>query len=101
MKQQKKQKSSKVTIGLDLGDRRHRFCVLDTAGEVTEEGTVRNDRVSLGKLSRRYGGALAVLEKPITRARLEQVLKDAASRRQSAPKKSDTVPADSSPDLQS
>jgi transposase len=62
MKQQKKRKSSKVTIGLDLGDRRHRFCVLDGAGEVIEEGTVGNDRVSLGQLSQRFEGALAVLE---------------------------------------
>jgi transposase len=61
MNQQKK-KSSKVTIGLDLGDRRHRFCVLDGAGKVIEEGTVGNDRVSLGQLSQRYRGALAVLE---------------------------------------
>ena len=45
-------------IGLDLGDRRHRFCVLDGAGEVVEEGTLRNERVSLAELSRRYGGAL-------------------------------------------
>jgi transposase len=61
MKQQRK-KSSKITIGLDLGDRRHRFCVLDAAGEVREEGTLGNDRNSLGKLSRRYGGALVVME---------------------------------------
>lgn len=45
-----------------MGDRRHRFCVLDGAGEVVEEGTLGNDRVCLGKLSQRYGGALAVLE---------------------------------------
>ena len=51
-----------MTIGLDLGDRRHRFCVLDGAGKVIEEGTVGNDRVSLGQLSQRYRGALAVLE---------------------------------------
>jgi len=61
MKQQKKQ-SSKVTIGLDLGDRRHRFCVLDGAGAVVEEGSVGNDRGSLGGLSVRYPGAMLVLE---------------------------------------
>ncbi len=60
--QQKKQKSSLVTIGLDLGDRRHRFCVLDGAGKVVEEGTLRNERVSLAELSRRYGRALIVME---------------------------------------
>ena len=61
MKQQKK-KNRQVTIGLDLGDRRHRFCVLDRKGEVAEEGTVNNERGALGELSRRYVGALAVME---------------------------------------
>jgi len=31
-------------------------------GEVEEEGTLGNDRVSLGRLSARYRGALAVME---------------------------------------
>jgi hypothetical protein len=51
---------SEFTIGLDLGERRHRFCALDGKGEVMEEGTLGNDRVSLGRLSARYRGALAV-----------------------------------------
>jgi hypothetical protein len=29
---------SRITIGLDLGDRRHRFCALDGKGQVVEEG---------------------------------------------------------------
>src|SRR6267378_537810 len=60
MKQQKK--SSDITIGLDLGDRRHRFCVLDKSGGLLEEGSVRNERVFLAQLSERYPGALAVVE---------------------------------------
>jgi transposase len=60
MKQQKQ--SSEITIGLDLGDRRHRFCVLDGTGAMVEEGSVGNGRVSLGGLSCRYRGALLVLE---------------------------------------
>lgn len=60
MKQQSK--SSNITIGLDLGDRRHRFCALDERGEVVEEGSICNDRVSLGKLARRYHGVLAIME---------------------------------------
>ena len=35
MKQQ--HQDSEVTIGLDLGERRHRFCALDGRGEVVEE----------------------------------------------------------------
>jgi transposase len=61
MKQQKKSNSS-ITIGLDLGDRRHRFCVLNGKGEVLEEGSLLNDRASLEEFSGRYGGALAVME---------------------------------------
>src|SRR6476469_5891568 len=51
-----------ITIGLDLGDRRHRFCVLDGKGEVVEEGTLSNKRESLSELSRRYRRALVVME---------------------------------------
>ena len=53
---------SEFTIGLDLGERRHRFCVLNGKGEVVEEGILGNERVSLGRLSARYRGALAVME---------------------------------------
>jgi transposase len=60
MKQQLK--SSEVTIGLDLGERRHWFCVLDGRGEVVEEGSFLNDRASLARLSARYREALAVME---------------------------------------
>lgn len=59
---QEKNKSSDITIGLDLGDRRHRFCVLDGAGGIMEEGSVANERATLSELSSRYRGALMVLE---------------------------------------
>ena len=58
----KQKKSNTLTIGLDFGDRRPRFCVLGAAGEVIEEGTLRYDRVSLGQLVERFEGAMAVLE---------------------------------------
>ena len=60
MKQQHNR--SEFTIGLDLGERRHRFCALNGKGEVVEEGILGNERVSLGRLSARYRGALAVME---------------------------------------
>ena len=47
-----------------------------------------------------YSGALAVLQKPITRLRLEQALNETASRRQADPKNGGTVAADSAPDSQ-
>jgi hypothetical protein len=54
---------SEITIGLDLGERWHRFCVLNGKGEVVEEGTLGNERASLARLTARYRGALAVMEK--------------------------------------
>jgi transposase len=60
MKEQKKR--GKVTIGLELGDRRHRFCVLGYDGEVVEEGSLLNERVQLSGLVERYPGALVVME---------------------------------------
>src|SRR2546423_5758358 len=53
---------SEFTIGLDLGERRHRFCTLNGKGEVVEEGTLGNDRASLARLTARYRGVLAVME---------------------------------------
>src|SRR5438094_9041522 len=60
MKEQKNR--SEITIGLDLGERRHRFCVLNGKGGVVEEATLGNDRASLARLTARYRGALAVME---------------------------------------
>jgi len=60
MRQQDKR--GRITIGLDLGDRRHRFCVLDERGQVKEEGTLGNSRGYLSELSERYRGALVVME---------------------------------------
>jgi transposase len=60
MKEQKKR--DKVTIGLDLGDRRHRFCVLSRSSEVVEEGSVVNERAALHGVIRRYPAALVVME---------------------------------------
>lgn len=57
-----KQKDKRVTIGLDLGERQHRFCVLGSRAEVVEEGTLGNERASLARLTTRYPGALAVME---------------------------------------
>src|SRR6266404_5670944 len=53
---------SEFTIGLDLGERRHRFCALNGKGEVVEEAILGNDRGSLARLTARYRGALAVME---------------------------------------
>lgn len=53
---------STLTIGLDLGDRKHALCVLGEDAEILHEGSIANSRESLAKLSHRYPGALIVME---------------------------------------
>jgi transposase len=57
-----KTKSSAITIGIDLGDRKHAVCVLNAKGEILKEETITNSRGSLVALSRRYPGALMAME---------------------------------------
>lgn len=52
----------RVTIGLDLGDRRHRFCVLGSKGEVVEEGSLGNEREQLSGFIVGYPGSLVIME---------------------------------------
>ena len=54
--------SKGLTIGIDLGDKRSRYCVLDAAGKVIEEGSVANTRESLGKHFGGLGRARIALE---------------------------------------
>ena len=62
MREQQSNRRDRTTIGLDLGDRWHRCCVLGESGQVAEEGSVGNNRVALSELSSRYPGALVVME---------------------------------------
>ena len=39
--------ADEITIGLDLGDRRHTVCVLNAAGEILAEETIANTRACL------------------------------------------------------
>ena len=71
------QDKNSITIGLDLGDRRHRFCVLDGNGKVTEEGTLANSRECLTELSSRYPGALMVMEAGCHSPWISRYLKEA------------------------
>jgi hypothetical protein len=57
-----KKKTSAITIGIDLGDRKHAVCVLDAKGDILKQETITNSRGSLTALSRRYPGALMVME---------------------------------------
>jgi transposase len=55
-------KSSAITIGIDLGDRKHALCVLDAKGKILKQESITNTRGSLTALSRRHPGALMVME---------------------------------------
>jgi transposase len=55
-------RKEKVTIGLDLGDKRHTFCVLDRRGEILKRGWLDNERNELAKLASAYLGALVIME---------------------------------------
>ena len=58
----KKPAVEKLTIGLDLGDRRHHACVLDAAGEILAEEVIVNTREVLTAFCGRYPGATIVME---------------------------------------
>lgn len=51
-----------ITIGIDLGDRKHTICVLDTQGKVLEESVCANTREALQKLSITYPTARIIVE---------------------------------------
>jgi len=48
-----KNKIPSITIGLDLGDKKHAICVLNKAGEIVEERSITNHRESLRRLSQK------------------------------------------------
>ena len=54
--------ASGITIGIDLGDKKHTFCVLNAQGNVIEESTCTNARESLQKLSTSHPAARIILE---------------------------------------
>ena len=55
-------KRTQITIGLDLGNRRHTYCVLNEAGKMAREGSLGNTREQLAAVARSYPGATAVME---------------------------------------
>jgi transposase len=53
---------SKVTIGLDLGDRYSRICVLAGSGRVEEEARVRTERQAMERWFSRFDGVRVAIE---------------------------------------
>ncbi len=62
MKNATARKRTQITIGLDLGDRRHTYYVLDGAGKLAREGSLGNTREPLATKARSYPGATVVME---------------------------------------
>lgn len=58
----KKTTVKKLTVGLDLGDRRHTVCVLDASGEILAEEAIANTREVLTAFCARYPGATIIME---------------------------------------
>ncbi|MES2707523.1 MAG: IS110 family transposase [Verrucomicrobiota bacterium] len=57
-----KSSSCGLTIGLDLGDKKHSCCVLDAQGKVLKKETIANERPALKKLAADWPEALIVME---------------------------------------
>jgi len=62
MKNATARKRTQITIGLDLGDRRHTYYVLEGAGKMAREGSLGNTREQLATMARSYPGATVVME---------------------------------------
>ncbi len=51
-----------ITIGMDLGDKKHVVCILDASGEIARECTVPCTRKAVAKFFGQYSGANLVIE---------------------------------------
>jgi transposase len=51
-----------ITIGLDLGDKKHAVCVVDHSGEIIDERSITNHKESLRRLSLKYPQSRIALE---------------------------------------
>lgn len=51
-----------LTLGLDLGDSRTKFAVLDSGGELLEEGTVKTSPTEFRRVFERFQGCVVALE---------------------------------------
>lgn len=51
-----------ITIGMDLGDEKHRVCVVDGVGEVVEERTIGSTERGTRNWLARYRGAVVAME---------------------------------------
>jgi len=51
-----------ITIGMDLGDKKHQVCILDKAGKIITVEGIDNNRATVTKFFKRYRGAVVAME---------------------------------------
>ena len=51
-----------ITIGMDLGDKKHQVCILDKAGKIITAEGIDNNRATVTKFFKRYRGAVVAME---------------------------------------
>lgn len=52
----------KTTIGMDLGDKHNRVCILDDQGNIIKAGSIGNTRTSIDKFFSKYKDSLVAIE---------------------------------------
>lgn len=51
-----------ITIGMDLGDKKHQVCILDKTGKIITEESINNNRVIVTGFFKHYRGATVAME---------------------------------------
>jgi len=51
-----------ITIGMDLGDKKHQVCILDEAGKIIAEEEVAGSRAATTRFLKQYRGAVVAME---------------------------------------
>ena len=51
-----------ITIGMDLGDKKHQVCILDETGKIMVEEAVIGNRTAMTSFFKRYRGAVVAME---------------------------------------
>jgi transposase len=51
-----------ITIGMDLGDKKHQVCILDKTGKIIAEEEINSNRATVTKFFERYRGAVVAME---------------------------------------
>src|SRR5437660_12666388 len=73
--------SKGYTIGLDLGDKKSQYCVVDGAGEIVAEGSVRTSQEALEQQFKSYAGSVVEREAGRHSGRASRVMKKSGLQR--------------------